>query len=166
MSSDHALGRVTLFPYTYTPNNWLACNGQTLHIKDFSDLFKVIGNTFGGDGKTTFALPNLEGKSPLDGKYYAICSQGVNPHDSGVPNVYLGQIILFATTAAPRAFAACKGELVTIAQNPGLYSLIGSMYGTDYGELDFALPKLDSKVPLDGMQYFIAMEGMYPPRGD
>ncbi|NUU77182.1 tail fiber protein [Paenibacillus xylanilyticus] len=53
------LGEVRLFPYQFTPPGFLAANGQELSTSAYSDLYKMIGTTYGGDGNTTFKLPNL-----------------------------------------------------------------------------------------------------------
>jgi len=60
---ENYLGEIRLFPYNRIPNGWLACNGQTLPINQNQALYSLIGTKFaGGDGKTTFAMPNLNGR--------------------------------------------------------------------------------------------------------
>ena len=60
---ENYLGEIRLFPYNRIPNGWLACNGQTLPINQNQALYSLIGTKFaGGDGRTTFALPNLNGR--------------------------------------------------------------------------------------------------------
>ncbi|MCM3175032.1 tail fiber protein [Paenibacillus sp. MER 99-2] len=61
------LGEIRLFAFAYgnPPIGWAACNGQILQIKQNNALFAILGNRFGGDGKTTFALPDLQGRVPL-----------------------------------------------------------------------------------------------------
>jgi len=58
-------GEIRIFGGYYPPVNWAYCSGQLLNIQQYSLLFKVIGNKFGGNGTTTFALPDLQGKAPL-----------------------------------------------------------------------------------------------------
>jgi microcystin-dependent protein len=58
--ADGFIGEVRVFGFNYTPVYWLPCNGMMLQIRTFTTLFAVIGNQFGGDGKITFALPNLQ----------------------------------------------------------------------------------------------------------
>ncbi|MET0393646.1 MAG: tail fiber protein [Chitinophagaceae bacterium] len=60
---DALIGEIRAFPFGYTPEGWAACNGQTLTILDNQYLYSVIGTTFGGDGKTNFAVPNLQGRT-------------------------------------------------------------------------------------------------------
>ncbi|HIQ35269.1 MULTISPECIES: phage tail protein [Acinetobacter] len=62
MSADPYLGEIILVPYTFVPQGWAACNGQLLSIAQYQALFSLLGTTYGGDGRTTFALPNLGGR--------------------------------------------------------------------------------------------------------
>jgi microcystin-dependent protein len=60
--SDPFLGEIRLFPYTFAPRGWAFCNGQVMSIAQNTALFALIGTTYGGDGRTTFALPDLRGR--------------------------------------------------------------------------------------------------------
>jgi microcystin-dependent protein len=59
---DAFIGEVRLFPYNFIPEGWLPCNGQLLNIPDHQALYVILGFSYGGDGKTKFALPNLNGR--------------------------------------------------------------------------------------------------------
>jgi microcystin-dependent protein len=76
---------------------------------------------------------------------------------------YLGTIQLFGFFFAPRGWMSCEGQLLTIAQNQALFSLLGNQYGGD-GRTNFALPNLKGAEPLPNMKYYIAIQGEYPPR--
>ncbi len=58
------IGEVRMFGADYAPENWMACQGQELEINGFAQLFSVISNIFGGDGRSTFKLPDLRGRVP------------------------------------------------------------------------------------------------------
>lgn len=73
------IGQIELFPYNFAPRGWVACEGQTLQIAQNTALFSLIGVTFGGDGRTTFALPDLREQSPHEGIHYCIALQGIYP---------------------------------------------------------------------------------------
>src|SRR5918994_5533558 len=60
--SDPFLGEIRLFPYTFAPRGWALCNGQILSIAQNTALFALIGTIYGGNGQTTFALPDLRGR--------------------------------------------------------------------------------------------------------
>jgi microcystin-dependent protein len=59
--ADAYIGEIRLFAGNYAPQGWLLCNGQTLNISDNEALFTLVGTSYGGDGRTTFQLPNLQG---------------------------------------------------------------------------------------------------------
>src|ERR1700749_3333919 len=63
--SDPYLGEVRLFPYNFAPRGWMLCNGQLLSISQNTALFSLLGTIYGGDGRTTFALPDLRGRTPI-----------------------------------------------------------------------------------------------------
>ncbi|MET3211592.1 UNVERIFIED_CONTAM: microcystin-dependent protein [Paenibacillus sp. PvR008] len=73
------LGEITMYPYTFAPRGWLKCEGQILSIQQNTALFSLLGTNFGGDGRTTFALPDLRGASPVPNVDYYIATQGVFP---------------------------------------------------------------------------------------
>lgn len=59
------VGQMKIFAGNFAPRGWAFCNGQTLSIRDNSALFSLLGTTYGGDGRTTFALPDLRGRAPI-----------------------------------------------------------------------------------------------------
>jgi len=59
------LGSILLVPYNFAPQGWAFCQGQLMNISQNTALFSLIGTTFGGDGVTTFALPNLTGAQAM-----------------------------------------------------------------------------------------------------
>lgn len=79
--SEPFLGMVALLPYNFAPRGWAFCNGQVLSIAQNTALFSLIGTTYGGDGVTTFALPDLRGRVPM--------SAGQGP---GLSNRDLGEL--------------------------------------------------------------------------
>ena len=59
------LAEIRIVSFNYAPKGWAFCNGQTLAINQNQALFSLLGTTYGGNGTTTFALPNLQGRVPL-----------------------------------------------------------------------------------------------------
>jgi microcystin-dependent protein len=59
------LGEIRIFSFNYAPKGWAMCNGQTLAINQNQALFSLLGTTYGGNGTTTFLLPNLQGRTPV-----------------------------------------------------------------------------------------------------
>lgn len=60
--SDAFIGEVRLFPYTFTPSYFAACNGALVNVQQYQALYAVVGNAFGGTAPVNFALPNLQGR--------------------------------------------------------------------------------------------------------
>ena len=78
---DPILGQIILVGFNFVPRGWLRCDGQLLQIQSNAALFSLLGIEYGGDGRTTFALPKLEaplaqGHAPV---YYLIAIQGIYP---------------------------------------------------------------------------------------
>jgi microcystin-dependent protein len=59
------LGEIKIISWNFAPKGWAFCNGQLLQINQNQALFSILGTTYGGNGQTTFALPNLQGRSPI-----------------------------------------------------------------------------------------------------
>jgi len=64
-AQDNFLGEIRWVPYNFTPRGWATCDGQLLPISQNTALFSLLGTTYGGDGQTTFALPDLRGRTPI-----------------------------------------------------------------------------------------------------
>jgi microcystin-dependent protein len=63
--SDQFLGEIRMVGFNFAPVGWLLCNGQLLSISQYAALFALLGTTYGGNGTTTFGLPNLQGRVPV-----------------------------------------------------------------------------------------------------
>jgi microcystin-dependent protein len=63
--SDNFIGEIRIFPFNFAPKGWAMCDGQLMPISQNTALFSLLGTTYGGDGKSNFALPNLMGLAPM-----------------------------------------------------------------------------------------------------
>jgi microcystin-dependent protein len=63
--SNPFVAEIRIFPFNFAPTGWAFCNGQLMPISQNTALFSLLGTTYGGDGKSTFALPNLQGSVPM-----------------------------------------------------------------------------------------------------
>jgi microcystin-dependent protein len=63
--SEQYLSEIRIFSFNFAPRGWMLCDGQVLPISQYLALFSLLRTTYGGDGKTTFAVPNLQGRVPL-----------------------------------------------------------------------------------------------------
>jgi len=76
---DYTIGEISLFAFSFAQMGWISCEGQLLPILQNQALYSLLGAVYGGDGRTTFAVPNLKGAEPLPGMKYWICTQGIYP---------------------------------------------------------------------------------------
>ena len=63
--ADPFVAEIRIFPFNFAPKGWAWCNGQLMPLSQNTALFSLLGTTYGGDGKSTFALPDLEGRAPM-----------------------------------------------------------------------------------------------------
>ena len=75
---DPFVAEIRIFPFNFAPKGWAFCDGQILPLSQNTALFSLLGTTYGGDGKTTFGLPNLAPVTPQGPGYY-IAVYGVAP---------------------------------------------------------------------------------------
>ncbi|MHC4691225.1 MAG: phage tail protein [Planctomycetota bacterium] len=89
MQSRPLIGEIKVFSGNCEPDGWMYCNGLLIRISKYPELFSVIGNTYGGDGLTTFALPDLRGRVPMgEGTGVGLTNRklstaGPRPHSAG-----------------------------------------------------------------------------------
>ena len=79
---NYFLGEIVILPFSFAPSGLDFCNGQLLTIPQNEALYSLIGTTFGGDGETTFALPDYRDQAPVGSQYF-IAMQGVYPRQDG-----------------------------------------------------------------------------------
>jgi microcystin-dependent protein len=76
---DPFVAEIRIFPFNFAPKGWAFCDGQLLPISQNTALFSLLGTTYGGDGKSNFALPNLQGRAPMQPGQ----GPGLSLHDLG-----------------------------------------------------------------------------------
>ena len=180
---DEYIGIVKLFAGNFAPRGWAMCNGQLMSIAQNTALFSILGTTYGGDGQTTFALPNLQGAVAI-GQGNSSKGSYVLGEIGGTPNVTLTIAQMPAHThAATLAFSSAnsttpKPASTSVAATPGYTS--GRDYVSTLGYND-ATPDIrmtnsvtnaptGQSTPVSVMQpylalnYIICLEGLFPPR--
>src|SRR3712207_6041835 len=113
--ADPFVAEIRIFPFTFPPKGWAFCNGQLLPISQNTALFSLLGTYYGGDGKSTFALPNLQGSTPMH--------QG---QSSGTSERYLGEqagsaytTLIQSEMPAHNHAVAVSTQAATARQPPG-----------------------------------------------
>ena len=136
------LGEVVLYAFNFAPHNWSPCIGQLLPISQNTQLFLSIRNEFGGDGVSTFALPDYRTLAP-QGMQYCIAVQGVDPKGAPRP-ANLAEIALLPY-APPATWINCNGQILQRTQYPDLFQIIGTTFGG--GGSIFSVPNLTMMAP-------------------
>jgi microcystin-dependent protein len=170
--ADAFIGEIRIFAGTFAPVGWAFCQGQLLAIAQNDALFSLIGTTYGGDGQTTFALPDLRGRFPVH--------QGQGP---GLSNYTIGEItgtetVTLTVPQLPNhthtANAGSGGNNLSPAGNVWATDAGGntaaysdtsnaSMAATAIGVAGGSQPH-DNIQPFLGVNFIIALEGIFPPR--
>ncbi|MBL7817967.1 MAG: tail fiber protein [Saprospiraceae bacterium] len=141
-------GLILLYAGNNVPYDWLPCDGRLLDRGANVLLFNMIGTQYGGDGRSTFAIPK---KGKVNNLHYIICTDGElidmqlsDTFDVNDENRYAGAVLPFAGGNVPDGWALCDGKQLKIDQNVVLFATIGITFNT--GKIDqnhFCLPKTD-----------------------
>ena len=168
---DSFIGVIMIFGFNFPPNGWALCNGQLMPILQNEALFSLIGTIYGGDGVTTFGLPNLQSRVPVGqgtlqgGQTYTVGQQG------GLENVTLTTNQLPAHTHTATASSAESNSTDPAghlwAAQPALMQYNGTpntaMHGSAIGVTGTSLPH-SNIVPFLAVNYAISLNGIYPSR--
>lgn len=163
---DPFIGQIMLVGFNFAPRGWALCNGQLLSIAQNSALFALLGIQFGGDGRTTFGLPDLRGRAPI---HY-----GAGP---GLSNYSMGEMggsesaQLTVSNLPPHTHSlpAPAGEQLTDRPSASVSPAIGNAYGQPSGVagatgVTGGSTPFDIRTPFLAMSYVIALEGIFPSR--
>jgi microcystin-dependent protein len=168
------LGEIRAVGFNFVPVGWMACNGQLLAIGQNTALFSILGTTYGGDGQSTFALPNLQGAVPIGFQQGPGLSNYNLGDAGGQANVTLAASNLPAHTHQARGSSA-HGNKTTPAGNSWATDAAGKTMdyqtGAPNGALQAnALGAAGSDLPHNNLQpyqvitYIIAVNGIFPSR--
>jgi microcystin-dependent protein len=173
--TDQFVGEIRTFGFNFAPSGWALCNGQLLPISQNTALFSLLGTIYGGDGKSTFALPNLQGRAPMFWGQGPGLSQHDEGESAGEPFVTLLDSEMPAHQHSLNANSAA-GDLPTPGPAISLARSTPFIYKTPAGAAA-PLPLSPSAVgvtggsqPHNNMMPFltvnlcIALQGIFPPR--
>ena len=171
--ADPFVAEIRIFPFNFAPRGWAFCNGQILPISQNTALFSLLGTTYGGDGKSTFALPNLTGRAPM----HPGQGPGLSLHDlgetGGSDTVTLQQTEIPFHTHAIVNVTDAGGQLGGAGNlwgeaNTRIYSPnpnpAQTMSPQAFGATGGSLPH-NNMQPYLTLNFCIALQGVFPPRG-
>ncbi len=168
--ADPFVAEIRIFPFNFAPRGWAFCDGQILPISQNTALFSLLGTTYGGNGNSNFALPNLQGSAPMMPGQGA----GLSLHDLG--EVSGSQTITLLQTEIPSHTHSMNGLNDSgISDTPGeQLPAQGKFYSNTNSNRvnmnDRALSVSGGSLPHNNMQpyltvnFCIAMQGVFPPR--
>jgi microcystin-dependent protein len=162
--AEEFVGDIKMVAFNFAPKGWAFCNGQLLPISQNTALFSILGTTYGGDGKSTFALPNLQGRAPI----HAGNGNGLTYRDLGeiggseTVTLDIAQIPPHnhsvsvnnanASTSTPSTSSSIAAPVDLNGDNANAFTVSGS--GQAHNNL----------APYLTMNYIIALQGVFPPR--
>lgn len=174
--SDPFVAEIRMFAGNFAPTGWALCNGQLLPISQNTALFSLLGTVYGGDGKSTFALPNLQGSTPV--------GQG---QGSGLSEYFLGQqggsqFITLLQSEMPahnhllQTYTDDLADLNEVSPNVILGKGSGvtpfnppanANTNMNFQAISIAGASLphNNMMPYLTVTFIIAMQGVFPPRG-
>lgn len=161
-------GEILLVGFNYAQAGTVPAHGQLLQIGNHPHLFAIFGTRFGGNGTSTFGVPNLQGKAPTAGLHYVVCTSGdfPSPAAPGGHCNWLGQIILTGAQVSFPGTLSANGQLLEASKNIALFSIYGYTFGGSESTGKFGVPDLHGKTPIGGISYRVCTSGYYPdPNG-
>jgi microcystin-dependent protein len=171
--SDPFVAEIRIFPFNFAPTGWAFCNGQLIPISQNTALFSLLGTFYGGDGKSTFALPNLQDSAPTH--------QG---QGAGLSSYFVGQSGGSETVTLIQSEIPTHAHQASGVSGSGPTSPTNNTWGTGAGRtppptyvdgnpnviMGNALSVAGGSQPHNNMQpyltlnFCIAMQGIFPPR--
>jgi microcystin-dependent protein len=169
---DPFIGQIQVFGFNFAPRGWAFCNGQLLSIAQNTALFSLLGTTYGGDGRTTFALPNLQGRSMI---HYG-SGPGLNPVQIGQsggnenttltvnnlpPHNHTVQVnVNTATGEESSSTSYLSSHAGAFSEAPSANAVLAGVNQTNVG----GNQPVSIRNPFLGINVCIALQGIYPSR--
>ncbi|MDX6527897.1 MAG: hypothetical protein QOH41_187 [Blastocatellia bacterium] len=173
--SDPFVAEIRMFAGSFAPTGWALCNGQLLPISQNTALFSLLGTQYGGDGKSTFALPDLEGSAPIGNGQGSGLSDYSQGQSSGTDTVTLltseipahnhimqggfTQADLNGPTALSVYTRSTPGNAYMTVSNQNLVTMNPQMLTVAGGSLPH-----NNMMPFLTVTFIIAMQGVFPQR--
>jgi len=171
--ADPFVAEIRIFPFNFAPKGWAWCDGQLMPLSQNTALFSLLGTTYGGNGKSNFALPDLQARAPMQPGQ----GPGLSLHDLGESSG-TETVTLLESEIPSHSHAVSASAGPAILQTPGPDTILGRANNVVYRDTaDNPVPMAaQSLAPAGGDQphnnmqpyltfYFnIALQGVFPPR--
>jgi microcystin-dependent protein len=169
---DPLLGQISMFAGNFAPRGWALCDGRLLLISQYTQLYSVLGTTYGGDGRTTFALPDLRGRAPIhEGQGPGLSDKRLGQR-GGAEQVILQVSNLPSHTHSLNASTATGTSNVPTGNVHADTSVFDKEYATTANTAmsGTAIGNTGGNIPVSIVQpyltinYIIALQGTFPSR--
>lgn len=164
------IGEIKMVAFNYAPDYWLPCDGRILQISEYMPLFALIGNTYGGDGVNTFALPDLRGRVPVGmGQGSGLTNRSIGSKD-GYESVTLSDNQMpqhahpIYTNTNPGTTETPGEGTVPATNSAGIPQYSTSANTTLSGGIAGGNQPHNNMPPFTVVNYIICVNGIYPPR--
>lgn len=170
------MGVIKTFAGNFAPRGYMLCNGALLSIAQYSALYSILGTTYGGDGQTTFALPNLNGRAVIGtANPSALGQMGGSPQTtllvSNLPS-FASQLKISNSNANSSTPSVTSSIAITGQQNGRQFDAVPSFVDGDPNMMINAMSvtfagqnvPISTMPPYLGLTYIICVEGIYPSR--
>ena len=168
--SDQFLAEIRIFPFNFPPTGWAFCNGQLMPLSQNTALFALLGTTYGGDGKSTFALPDMQGNAPMQPGQ----GQGLSLRDlgemSGVETITLLTSEMPFHTHTANGSDEDDNSLIPVGHAYGKQSVayknagaLGQLAPQSLAVAGGGLPH-NNMQPYLALNFCIALQGIFPQR--
>lgn len=172
--ADPFVAEIRIFPFNFAPKGWAWCDGQLLPLSQNTALFSLLGTTYGGNGKSNFALPDLQGRAPM----HPGQGPGLSLHDLGETGGSETVTLLESEIPAHNHIAGVQSNPLSSVAQPGPTTTLtrpasGNLYTNTLQAVQMdpnALAPAGGDQPHNNMMpyltyYFnIALQGVFPPR--
>lgn len=173
--ADPFVAEIRIFGFNFAPRGWASCDGQVLPLSQNTALFSLLGTTYGGNGKSTFALPNMAGNTPMHwghsttGTSYDLGQQSgtafVTLLESEMPT-HSHQMMVAVDNGTDNSPSPTK--ILTKSNNGSLYAAdtepLSNMAVQTVADSGGSLPH-NNLQPYLTLMFCIALQGVFPPRG-
>jgi microcystin-dependent protein len=171
---DPFVAEIRIFPFNFAPKGWAFCDGQLLPISQNTALFSLLGTTYGGDGQSTFALPDMQGNAPM----HPGQGPGLSLHDLGETGGS-DTVTLLESEMPAHTHALMAAPNISLVKLPGPnVAMARSRNGNAYQDTQGNLIAMNANAigptgggqPHNNMQPYltlnfnIALQGVFPPR--